>query len=216
MRVVLIGPPGSGKGTLSAELVREYGIPHISTGDMFREHITSGDEFGQKIKALLDKGQLVSDDIVIGMVSHRLEQSDCAAGFLFDGFPRTVAQGEALSELLAKQSAKLDAVVLLEASDDVLVRRLCNRRVCSKCGAVYHLLNKPTKVAGVCDDCGGEVVQRGDDTESVIRGRLDVYRKSTEPLVDYYDKLGLLLKFDGEIGASVVSGKVISALQGLR
>lgn len=195
MRCILIGPPGSGKGTISAQLQKKYQIPHISTGDIFREHKQSNSEFGQLIASYIDKGQLVPDEVVMKIVFDRLEKTDCQAGFLFDGFPRTLAQGRQLQDYLSKKKLQLDCTVLLEADDDLIISRLCTRRVCA-CGAVYNTVGRPPKVEGVCDECGQPLIHRRDDTEEVIRERLNVYRTSTEPLVSFYNDLGVLLRLN--------------------
>ena len=198
MRLILIGPPGAGKGTQAESIKKKYPIAHISTGDMLRENVRNGTKLGLAAKTFMDEGKLVEDALIIDMMRQRLANDDAKAGFLLDGFPRTITQAEALDGLLAEMSLKLDAVVLLELSDDVVVRRLTSRRVCSSCGAIYNTISRPPKVAGICDICGGAVVQRDDDKEAVIRKRLAVYRDQTSPLVDYYEKKGLLQRIDAE------------------
>lgn len=193
MRCVLVGPPGCGKGTLSGFIVSEYGTAHISTGDIFREHRASQSDFGKRIAAYIDKGELVPDELVLDIVFDRLEKPDCTKGFILDGFPRTLAQAQALQDRLAKAGKPLDAVVAFSVPDSVLIGRLVTRRVCPKCNAVYNIKNFPPKVENICDKCGSELVHRPDDHEEVIKSRLDVYRTSTEPLLDYYRGLGLLL-----------------------
>lgn len=215
MRLILIGPPGAGKGTLAAGLIEELSIPHISTGDMFRAHLHSGDALGVLADSYISKGQLVPDSVVIDMVRDRLTQSDCQKGFLLDGFPRTVPQGEALDTMLGEESLGVDAVVLLQAEDDFLVQRLSLRRVCASCGAVYHLANKPSKREGVCDVDGGELIHRSDDREDVIRERLAVYRRDTAPLVAFYGGKGLLQSVDGSQNSNVVLKKCIDMLRNL-
>ena len=204
MRLVLIGPPGCGKGTLASFIVKEYGTPHISTGDIFREHRASGSSFGQKIASYIDRGELVPDELVLDVVFDRLGRPDCAKGFIFDGFPRTLQQAEALQERLHKAGKPLDAVVAFEVPDAILVGRLVTRRVCPNCNAVYNIKNCPPKVENTCDQCQHELVHRPDDHEDVIKSRLEVYRRSTEPLIDYYKGLGLLVTLDGSQGSQEV------------
>jgi adenylate kinase len=198
VRVVLIGPPGAGKGTQAAKIKEKRNIAHVSTGDILRDNVTKKTETGLEAKSFMDSGRLVPDELMIGMIKARLAEGDVAAGgFILDGFPRTTAQAEALDRLLEEMSMNLDAVVLLQISDDEVVRRLANRRVCPSCGAIYNLIARPTKAEGICDVCGGQVIQRDDDQEAVIRNRLAVYRERTSPVIDYYEKKGLLFTVDG-------------------
>lgn len=196
MRIILIGAPGSGKGTQAESIKNRYPIAHISTGDMLRENVRAGTELGKSAKSYMDSGRLVPDDIVIAMMEKRLSEPDCDRGFLLDGFPRTTAQAEALDRLLDKLGIKLDAVVELSADDEVVVRRLMARRVCKNCGEIYNTISRQTARDGVCDKCGGDVVQRDDDREEVIRRRLLVFREQTAPLIDYYRNKGLLVTID--------------------
>lgn len=196
MKLILIGPPGAGKGTQAESIKKEYTLAHISTGDMLRENVRNGSELGKKAKAFMDAGKLVTDDIIIDMMKERLALDDAMQGFLLDGFPRTVPQAEALSKLLDQLGVKLDCVVLLDVPDEVVVERLTSRRVCPTCGAIYNTVANPTKVEGVCDKCGGKVIQRDDDKEEVIRNRLKIYHDQTSPLVNYYSNIGLLHKID--------------------
>ncbi len=193
MRIILLGPPGSGKGTQAAKLRERYAIAHISTGDILRENVKANTELGLKAKGFMDSGALVPDDLIVSMMRERLIRPDCAEGFLLDGFPRTVPQAQALDAMLEKMNIRLDAIVLLDVPDDVVVSRLTNRRVCRSCGAIYNAVSQPPKQEGICDKCGGKVIQRDDDKESVIRERLAVYRKQTEPVVDYYRRTSGLL-----------------------
>lgn len=214
MRIILLGPPGAGKGTQAAMLVKEFTVPHISTGDIFRAAIKEGTELGRKAKEYMDQGQLVPDEIVIGIVKERLAQADCVKGFILDGFPRTVPQADALQEALKSLGMELNAVVNLAVSEDDLVTRLSGRRVCKNCGATYHLQFSPSKATGVCDTCGGELYQRDDDKEETIRKRLEVYNNQTAPLIDYYQGTGLLETINGdgkEIGE--VFGTVVAVLK---
>ena len=202
LRTILLGPPGAGKGTQAAKIVEKYNVPHISTGDIFRENIKNGTELGKKAQEYMNRGELVPDDLVCEIATDRLMKDDCQArGFLLDGFPRTVYQAEKLDEFLAKQGLKLDKVIDLEVAEDDLMIRLTGRRVCKKCGASYHIVNIPPKQEGICDVCGSELFQRADDNEETARNRIDVYNKETSPLVEYYEKAGNLARIDG--GASL-------------
>lgn len=196
MRIILIGPPGAGKGTQAASIKAEYPIAYIATGDILRENVRSGTKLGLSAKAYMDAGKLVPDDLIIEMIEERFLAPDCKGGFLLDGFPRTLPQAEALDRFLDGKSMRLDVVVELEISDDEVVRRLTSRRICSSCGAIYNVIAHPTKVEGVCNICSGRVIQRDDDKESVIRNRLDVYHGQTVPLIEYYAKKGLLRRVD--------------------
>ena len=204
MRIILIGPPGAGKGTQAESIKAKYPIAHISTGDMLRENVRSGTELGKKARAFMDAGKLVSDDLIIDMMRARLRADDARAGFLLDGFPRTIAQAEALDGLLKEMDIELDAVILLEVSDDTVVQRLASRRVCSSCGAIYNAIAHPPKIEGVCDICCSKVIQRDDDKESVIRNRLAVYHEQTLPLVEYYEKKGMLHRIDANAAKDFV------------
>jgi len=192
MILIFLGPPGSGKGTQAKLLSSEKNWPQLSTGDMLRANISQGTSLGLEAKKFMDQGSLVPDEVVIGMIDKRIQEADCKPGFILDGFPRTVPQAEALYALLKKHGCKLDHVILFQIQSNELVKRLSGRRTCTNCGEMYHVDGRSTKVAGVCDKCGGSVVQRPDDDQSVIGKRLDVYEKQTAPLVDYYSKLGLL------------------------
>ena len=187
MKIVMLGPPGAGKGTYASRLTLKLGIPHISTGDMVREEIKKQTDLGRKIREYSDRGALVPDEIIIKLLAERLKKPDCAKGFILDGFPRTINQAEALEKI-----AKIDLVINLNVPDDVIITRLSNRLICSKCGAIYNLLTLKPKKEGICDECGGKLYQREDDRPEVIKERLNVYRKQTEPLIEYYSKKGLL------------------------
>ncbi|GEA18252.1 adenylate kinase [Moorella sp. E306M] len=212
MRLVLLGPPGAGKGTQAALICKHLGIPHISTGDMFRQAIKEGTELGRQAEKYLQSGGLVPDDVTIGLIQERLSQSDCRQGFLLDGFPRTVAQAEALDAWLAGRKEKLDAVIDIEVPREELMARLTGRRVCRQCGATYHLQYNPPAEAGKCDVCGGELIQRADDTAATVGKRLDVYNEQTAPLITYYRQRGLLKEIDGSGDIAAVSRAIGAAL----
>ncbi len=214
MNIVFLGPPGAGKGTQAKILIEKYGIPQISTGDMLREHRAKGTELGKKAQEYMDKGQLVPDEIILGMVRERLAQSDCAKGFILDGFPRTVAQAEALDKILSEMGKKLDFALALVVPDDLLVERLTGRRTCKSCGMMFHVKYKPPKVEGKCDACGGELYQRPDDNEETVRNRLKVYHESTAPLIDYYKGKGILKEIDGSKSINEITGQLIQILEG--
>ncbi len=197
MNLIFLGPPGAGKGTQAKRVVEKYGIPQISTGDMLREAVAKGTELGKKAKEYMDKGELVPDEVVIGIVKERLQQPDCEKGFILDGFPRTLAQAEALDEILKELNKKIDAVINVAVPEEEVVKRITNRRTCRNCGAIYHLIYAPPKVDNKCDKCGGELYQRDDDKEETVRERYRVYRENTEPLIDYYRKKGILYDVDG-------------------
>ena len=214
MNIVFLGPPGAGKGTQAKILIERYGIPQISTGDMLREHRAKGTELGKKAQEYMDKGQLVPDEIILGMVKERLSQPDCQKGFILDGFPRTVAQAEALDKLLSEMGKKLDFALALIVLDDLLVERLTGRRTCKNCGMMYHIKYKPPKVEGKCDVCGGELYQRPDDNEETVRNRLKVYHEQTAPLIEYYKNKGILREIDGSKSIEEITQQIISILEG--
>jgi len=191
MNIVLLGSPGVGKGTYAKRISKIYNIPHISTGDMFREAIKNKTEIGLKAKGYMDKGELVPDDVTIKTVEERLKKDDCKNGFMLDGFPRTIAQAEALDKIVV-----IDKVLDFTASDEVIIDRLSGRRICKSCGAIFHIRNIIPKTEGVCDNCGGELYQRDDDKPESVKKRLDVYREQTEPLIEYYKEKELLADID--------------------
>ena len=197
MRLILMGPPGSGKGTQAAFISKKMGIPHISTGDMFRKAISDKTDLGSKAKQYLDSGRLVPDEITVGIVRERLHEPDCRKGFLLDGFPRTVAQAEALDEIVKDMDLAIDGVIDIQVPREELLKRLTGRRMCKECGETYHILFNPPARADLCDKCGGSLYQRVDDTEETITKRLDVYNQQTKPLIKYYEKQGLLKNING-------------------
>jgi len=199
MRLIILGAPGSGKGTSAVVLKEKYDLAHISTGDIFRSNIKNGTPLGLEAKSYIDKGQLVPDSITIGMVEGRLAEDDCKKGYILDGFPRTIAQAEALDEMLAKKGEKIDAVISIVVDDEIIKDRVTSRRVCEKCGASYNVKYKPAKVDGVCDLCGGNVVQRADDNEETVAARLVTYYENTKPLIDFYNAKGLIIEGDNNV-----------------
>ena len=212
LRTILLGPPGAGKGTQAVKIVEKYGIPHISTGDIFRENIKNGTELGKKAQAYMNRGELVPDDLVIEIATDRLAKDDCKNGFLLDGFPRTVYQAEKLDEFLAAQGGKIDKVLDIAVGKDELITRLTGRRVCKACGASFHVVNIPPKKEGVCDYCGGELIQRADDNLETVTNRIDVYEAQTKPLIDYYEKAGNIAHIDGTTGLDNVFADIVKAL----
>lgn len=213
MKIILMGPPGAGKGTQAEKLVDLYHIPHISTGDMFRKAQKDGTELGLKAKQYMDQGQLVPDEVTVGIVKERLAEADCKEGFLLDGFPRTVMQADALDQILSELDMALDCVLNIEVDKAFLVDRLTGRRVCRQCGATYHIVNKSPRIEGVCDKCGGELYQRGDDTVETVSNRLDVYAAQTAPLIDYYKSKGIMSSIDGSKSMEEVLADIRTALE---
>lgn len=214
MNILIMGPPGAGKGTQAGVIVNEFGIPHISTGDAFRLAMKLETPIGLKAKEYMERGELVPDDITIGIVEERLQQPDCKQGFLLDGFPRTLAQAEALEDILGRLDTKLDDVVDLKVDRDRLLARITGRRICKTCGATYHLIFNPPKVEGICDKDGGELYQRSDDNEESVGKRLDEYSNKTAPLLTFYESKGLLREIDGEQDIDAVSKDIVSLLRG--
>lgn len=212
MKIILMGPPGAGKGTQAEKLVELYQIPHISTGDMFRKAQKDGTELGLKAKSYMEKGQLVPDEVTVGIVKERLAEEDCKDGFLLDGFPRTVQQADALDGILKELGMALDRVINIEVDKSFLVDRLTGRRVCKGCGATFHVTNKAPKVEGVCDKCGGELYQRKDDKLETVSNRLDVYAAQTAPLIEYYQSKGIMSSVDGSRTMENVLADIRSAL----
>ncbi|PYC78046.1 adenylate kinase [Streptomyces tateyamensis] len=214
MRIVLVGPPGAGKGTQAHVLAKTLSIPHISTGDLFRANISQSTPLGLEAKGYMDKGQLVPDEVTIGMAKDRLLQSDTAGGFLLDGFPRNLAQAKALDEFLSEQRIGLDGALDLEVPEDEVVKRIAGRRICRNNGAhVYHVVYNPPAAEGVCDECGGELYQRSDDTEESVRTRLEVYHTETEPIIDYYVQQGLVTTIPALGTVDEVTQRAVDALK---
>ena len=213
MKLIIMGPPGAGKGTQAALIKEAFNIPHISTGDMFREAIKNATPLGIEAKSYMDRGALVPDSVTIGVVKERLSKADCQEGFLLDGFPRTIPQAEALNEILKELNIKLDAVVNIDVDDSVLIDRIVGRRVCPVCKAGYHVKYLQPKVEGVCDECGGQLVQRKDDTEETVKNRLEVYANQTKPLLEFYNNLGLVKSIDGIGEIDVIFNNIKLALE---
>ena len=199
MKIIMLGAPGAGKGTQAKKIAAKYGIPHISTGDIFRANIKNGTELGKKAKTYMDQGLLVPDELVVDLVVDRVNQDDCKNGYVLDGFPRTIPQAEALTEALAKMGQKMDYAIDVDVPDENIVRRMGGRRACVGCGATYHIEYAPTKKEGICDTCGGELILRDDDKPETVQKRLDVYHEQTQPLIDYYTKAGILRTVDGTV-----------------
>ncbi|HBB05986.1 MAG TPA: adenylate kinase [Firmicutes bacterium] len=213
LNIILMGPPGAGKGTHAQWIAKDFQIPHISTGDMFREAMASGSELGNTIKDVINRGDLVSDELTCALVKERLSRPDCANGYLLDGFPRTIPQAEAWERISKEIGREVNLVINISAPDELLVKRIAGRRVCPKCGASYNVHTMKPKNDGVCDVCDSSLVQRKDDNEESFKVRLANYYKSTAPLLDYYKDLGLLSNFDGSVGASVLKKELTALLE---
>jgi adenylate kinase len=211
--VVLLGAPGAGKGTQAALLMEKLGLPHVASGDLFRENIKAGTELGLLAKTFMDAGDLVPDEVSIGMVRQRLSQADCAGGAILDGFPRTISQAEAFDEVLAELGGRLQVVPYIWASEEVLLARLAGRWTCRNCGAVFHELFNPPQSKGVCDECGGKLYQRTDDTPETQRRRIEVYLEQTAPLIEYYRQRGLLAQVDGQRSVEEVLAALLEVVQ---
>lgn len=214
MRLVLLGPPGAGKGTQASAIVSKYSIPHISTGDIFRANIKNGTELGKQVEAYMKKGLLVPDELVVSIVKDRLTKEDCKEGFLLDGFPRTVNQAEALDKELKDMNLKLDRVINIEVGKEILIERAIGRRICKNCGATYHVKFSPPKVENTCDKCGGELYQRDDDKAETVEKRIEVYQEQTKPLIDYYKEKDLLLNIDGTKSIEEIFNDIVASLEG--
>ena len=214
--VIFLGPPGSGKGTQAKELAKWYGVPHLSTGDMLREHVANGTPLGCKAKPLMERGELVPDSLVLKMVAERIDRPDCFHGFVFDGFPRTVAQAKYLAELLRRQGFKQPSVIHMVIPVSVLMKRLTGRRSCKIGGEIYNIYERPPKVEGVCDNDGGELIHRPDDREEVVAPRLNAYEKLTAPLVQYYRKYGALHDVNANRKVEEVQREIFDLVSGMR
>ena len=212
MRLLIMGRPGAGKGTQAANIKEYYGIPHISTGDMFRAAIKEGTELGKLAKSYMDKGALVPDEVTIGIVKERLLKDDCKKGFLLDGFPRNVLQAEALDSFMKEQGISLDAVLDVNVDASILIRRIVGRRICKTCGATYHIVYNPTKVEGKCDVCSSNLIFRDDDQTETVLNRLKVYHQQTQPLSDFYAKKGILKEVDGTMDMNDVFAAIVKIL----
>jgi len=214
--LILLGAPGAGKGTQATTLREQFGLAHISSGDLFRENVSKQTPLGVLAKSYMDKGELVPDDVTIQMVMERIGRPDCAKGVVFDGFPRTAAQAEALKNALAQQKKKINAVLLVKVRDELLVERLTSRWICPTCGSVYNVLSNPPKVSGICDKDGGTLGQRNDDKPETVKNRLSVYHTQTAPLIEYYTAAGLLRKVDGEQKIEQVQSAIVKIVKGTR
>ena len=214
MKLIILGAPGSGKGTTATVLREKYSLAHISTGDIFRANIKNGTPLGLEAKSYIDSGALVPDSVTIRMVEDRLSQDDTKNGYILDGFPRTLAQAEALDEILAKNGSSIDAVLSIVVDDEIIKDRVSSRRVCEKCGASYNVRFKPTKVEGVCDECGGKVVQRADDTAETVAARLETYYKNTKPLIDFYEARGLIVEGNNDKSSEDCLKQIEEGLKG--
>ena len=208
LRLILLGPPGAGKGTQAARICQKYGIPHISTGDIFRRHIKEGTDFGKKAQEYMNKGLLVPDNLVLEIAEARLMEEDCKNGFLLDGFPRTVNQAEQLDRFLDERNLSVDKVLNIEVDKEELMTRLIGRRVCRNCGATYHVINMPPEKEGICDVCGGELYQRSDDTAATVENRIEVHNAQTMSLVEHYEKVGKIAHIDGSTGLDNVFNEI--------
>ncbi|QTA38702.1 adenylate kinase [Thermosipho ferrireducens] len=213
MNIVFLGPPGAGKGTYAKKLVELLGIPHISTGDMFREAISSGSELGKKVEEIVNKGELVPDDLTNAIVKDRLSKADCRKGFILDGFPRTLAQAKALDEILKSLNKSIEYAMYFEVSENVVVERISNRRICSKCGKIYNLITLPPKRKDFCDECGGKLYQRDDDKEDVVRRRYKIYMENTAPVIEFYRNQNKLFTINGAEGVEVVIKEVLNIIR---
>ena len=212
MKIIMLGAPGAGKGTQAKKIAAKYEIPHISTGDIFRANIKNGTELGKKAKTYMDQGLLVPDELVVDLVVDRVNQEDCANGYVLDGFPRTIPQAEALTEALKGLGQKVDYAIDVNVPDENIVNRMSGRRACVGCGATYHIVYAPTKAEGICDTCGGELILRDDDKPETVQKRLNVYHEQTQPLIDYYTNEGILRTVDGTIDIDDVFASIVEIL----
>ena len=213
MKIIMLGAPGAGKGTQAKQISSRYEIPHISTGDIFRANIKNGTELGKKAKEYMDRGALVPDELTCDLVMDRIQEEDCKNGFVLDGFPRTIPQAEALDNALTKIDEKMDYAINVDVPDENIVNRMSGRRACLDCGATYHIVSIPPKQEGICDNCGSKLVLRDDDKPETVQKRLDVYHEQTQPLIDYYDKQGILKTVDGTVSAEQVFSDITAILK---
>ena len=212
MKIIMLGAPGAGKGTQAKKIAAKYGIPHISTGDIFRANIKNGTELGKKAKTYMDQGLLVPDELVVDLVVDRVSQDDCTKGYVLDGFPRTIPQAEALDKALEAKGQKMDYAIDVDVPDENIVKRMGGRRACVKCGATYHVVFAAPKTEGVCDTCGEDLVLRDDDKPETVQKRLGVYHEQTQPLIDYYKKQGILKEVDGSVDMEDVFKEILKIL----
>lgn len=213
MKIVMLGAPGAGKGTQAKRLASKYGIPHISTGDIFRANIKNGTELGKKAKVYMDQGLLVPDELVVDLVIDRFKEPDCEKGYVLDGFPRTIPQAKALDEALAKNNDALEYAIDVDVPDESIIRRMSGRRACIGCGATYHVVTIPPKKEGICDNCGAELVLREDDKPETVEKRLKVYHDQTQPLIDYYQGKGILRSVDGTRDMDVIFDEIVGIVE---
>lgn len=214
MKIVMLGAPGAGKGTQAERIAEKYNIPHISTGDIFRANLRNGTELGKKAKTYMDAGELVPDSLTVDLVIDRVAQDDCAKGYILDGFPRTIPQATAFTKALAEKGLKVDYAINVDVPDENIVKRMSGRRSCPACGATYHVVFMAPKKEGICDNCGGELVQRADDKPETVLNRLRVYHESTQPLIDYYKEAGVLFDVDGTMAMDDVFAAITEILEG--
>ncbi len=212
MKIVMLGAPGAGKGTQAKKIAEKYGIPHVSTGDIFRANLKQGTPLGLEAKKYMDEGKLVPDDLTVKILLYRVAEDDCKNGYVLDGFPRTIPQAEVLDKALEKLGATIDYAIDVEVPDEVIVKRMGGRRACPKCGATYHIENVPPRKEGICDVCGAELILRDDDKPETVAKRLKVYHEQTEALLDFYNKKGILKEVDGTIGLENVFNKIVAIL----
>ncbi len=212
MKIIMLGAPGAGKGTQAKKIAEKYGIPHISTGDIFRANIKGGTELGMKAKTFMDQGKLVPDEITIGMLMDRIKADDCAKGYVLDGFPRTIPQAESLTAALSERGEAIDYAINVDVPDENIITRMGGRRACLSCGATYHVQFNPPKAEGVCDVCGSALVLRDDDKPETVKNRLSVYHEQTQPLIDYYQKAGVLKEVDGTQELNRVFADIVEIL----
>ena len=212
MRIIMLGAPGAGKGTQAKRIAEKYNVPHISTGDIFRENIKNGTELGNKAKAYMEAGDLVPDELVLELIMDRFEKEDCENGYVLDGFPRTIPQAEALDAALEEKGQNIDNVIDVDVPDENIIKRMAGRRTCAHCGAIFHLEHMPPKIEGKCDQCGGHLMMREDDQPETVLARLETYHEQTQPLIDYYTNKGILKTVDGTKDMLEVFGDIVSIL----